>query len=294
VGLLSDACVREALSLASVDSRIRQTRPFSGGSVGEVLRVDLSDGRALVAKIHPAQGRSLLDEELHGLRSLADTFTVPVPEPVGLFDVGAHAVLLMECLETTSPSPSAWSTFAQSLAQLHRHPTRPMAELYGFDRDNHCGATPQPNTPTDDWVQFNQQLRLGYQVELARAQLRASETTRIEKLIARLGELLPARPPSGLLHGDLWDGNSIATNRGIALIDPAPYHGDGWADIAMMQLFGGYPAECFAAYTEANDDREGIDERIAIYQLYHVLNHLNLFGRGYASQAMSLVRRLGF
>ena len=112
-------------------------------------------------------------------------------------------------------------------------------------------------------------------------------------MIERLDSLLPRRPRSALLHGDLWSGNALGTadrtgTARVAVIDPACSHGDGWADIAMMKLFGGFPEECFDAYTDCVGKPHQLESRLAVYQLYHVLNHVNLFGRGYVAQAMGL------
>jgi fructosamine-3-kinase len=184
------------------------------------------------------------------------------------------------------------------LAALHAC-TDPRGRGYGFDGENHIGTTPQPNSWCADWVEFNAVHRLGHQLRLARdgGSLLAGEAQSFERVIDRLDSLLPRHPRPGLLHGDLWSGNALPTSGGaaggrVALIDPACSFGDGWADIAMMRLFGGFPPACFEAYAAANPDRDGLEERLAVYQLYHLLNHVNIFGRGYAAQALALAARL--
>ncbi|MHC4102897.1 MAG: fructosamine kinase family protein, partial [Planctomycetota bacterium] len=171
---------------------------------------------------------------------------------------------------------------------------------YGFNGDNHLGTTPQPNRWHDDWIRFNADCRLGHQLTLAARNnlLSGSEARRVERVIDRLETLIPRRPKPALLHGDLWSGNALGAveesgEQRIAVIDPACSYGDGWADIAMMRLFGGFPSRCLEAYAAETDDREGVEPRITVYQLYHVLNHVNLFGRGYAGQAMTLAASLG-
>jgi fructosamine-3-kinase len=200
----------------------------------------------------------------------------------------------MHRINDAPASAAAWTQLGRSLAALHAIDVGP---AYGFDVDNHIGTTPQINTWSEDWVAFNRACRLGPQIDLAarRGLLHDRERERLDRLLDRLGDVLPARPKPALLHGDLWSGNALPTETAdgpaVAIIDPACSVGDGQADIAMMQLFGGFDASCFAAYEAATG--EPIDPtRIAVYQLYHVLNHVNLFGRGYAGQAMSLVGRL--
>jgi fructosamine-3-kinase len=155
----------------------------------------------------------------------------------------------------------------------------------------------------NDWVEFNAVNRLGFQLELAcnHGRIDPTEATRIEGVIAKLDRHIPRTPRPSLLHGDLWSGNALPTrdrngDPAVAVIDPACSIGHGLADIAMMQLFGGIGPECYRAYEGATGIRLGDCETraaLAVYQLYHVLNHVNLFGRGYASQAMALVQQLG-
>jgi fructosamine-3-kinase len=221
---------------------------------------------------------------------------VRVPEVVEVGEHAGAAVLLMEGLDPVPAGERDWSRFGGELAALHAAAAGP---AYGFDHDNHLGTTPQPNGWCDDWVRFNAERRLGHQLDLAarRGVLEPAEAAAVERVVARLGDLLPARPPPALLHGDLWHGNALACAGGdgrvrIALVDPACSFGDGWADVAMMRLFGGFPDSAFASYAAAAGSPPDIDDRIAVYQLYHALNHLNLFGRGYAAMVMGLVAKV--
>lgn len=283
-----------ALREAELTASIVRTRDLSGGCIHQVLSLTLSDGSRIVAKVNRADRLSLFQEEAHGLKALAATSTVLTPHPIIACAHAGTAVLLMTEIETASRSASsaAWRRFGEELAALH---IAPAGERYGFEIDNHIGSTLQPNRWCDDWVDFNAVNRLGFQLDLAVQNdlFEPSEARAVQSVIDRLDQFIPRRPKPALLHGDLWSGNALpAAGDRIAMIDPACSIGDGWADIAMMRLFGGFPPICFEAYGHARDDRDQIEERIAVYQLYHVLNHVNIFGRGYAGQALSLAQRL--
>ncbi len=271
-------------------------RDLSGGCIHQVSHVTLSGGVQVVAKTNRADHLPMFEEEAAGLRALAATGVVLVPEPLAVTGSGPTAVLLMTALHPQPPSSESWRRFGGELAALHASPA-PGSD-YGFDTDNHLGTTPQPNRWCDDWVRFNTDHRLGHQLAMAtsRRLLHADEARRVERVLGRLDELIPRRPRPALLHGDLWSGNALPAigddGARVAVIDPACSYGDGWADIAMMKLFGGFPQDCFDAYAAAVDDREDLEQRIAVYQLYHVLNHVNLFGRGYIQQAIGLARSL--
>lgn len=177
------------------------------------------------------------------------------------------------------------------LAALHRT----TADAYGLDHNNYCGDTPQDNRWASSWIEFYGQRRLGFQMELAgrRGLLPRQRRQRLERLIGMLDHWIDenaCRP--ALLHGDLWSGNWLvdAANQPV-LIDPAVYYGDREAELAMCRLFGGFPPEFYRAYDEAWPPAPGRDERIPLYQLYHLLNHLNLFGEAYGGQVDSVLSR---
>jgi fructosamine-3-kinase len=292
-----DVPIKHALAAAGLSTDVRSTSAMSGGCIHQVVKATLADGTEVVAKINVADELVIFEEEAAGLRALAGTRTVLVPQPLAVGAYASHAVLLMSHVPHGSGSSQAWRAFGEELAALH---AVDVGQRYGFDVDNHLGSTYQPNAWSDDWVDFNARYRLGYQIELAQEheRLSAGEVRRIEKLIERLDDILPRRPKPALLHGDLWSGNALPSiddgRSRIAVIDPACSIGDGWADIAMMRLFGGFAPECYEAYADVNRDHESVDRRVAVYQLYHLLNHVNLFGRGYAGQAMRVVGQLGF
>jgi len=198
----------------------------------------------------------------------------------------------------------ARDTLTPALSQRARGsfnvPPRPLGEgwgegaFYGLDHDNFIGANPQPNHPCNNWVDFFREQRLGYQMELARQRgyLSAKRGQSLETLLANLGNWLPAQPPVSLLHGDLWGGNWLVTDMGeAALIDPAVYYGDREAELAFTELFGGFPSQFYAAYNEVWPLESGYGERKELYNLYHLLNHLNLFGESYGGSVDAILRK---
>ena len=285
--------ISSALKAAGRSATIVQRRELSGGCVHRVLLLWLGDGSRLVIKLNRAEKIKLFEEEAHGLKRLAETNTVLVPQPILVHVHEDLALLLITEMETTgSVSSLGWGRFGEELAALHNAPA---GARYGFERDNHIGSSFQANSWRDDWVEFNAVNRLGFQLNMASEAglLDSDESGQTQCVIDQLHRFIPRHPKPSLLHGDLWSGNALPV-RGerVAVIDPACSIGDGWADVAMMRLFGGFPEECFEAYARNQVDRDNIEDRLAVYQLYHVLNHVNMFGRGYVGKAMSIVRQL--
>jgi protein-ribulosamine 3-kinase len=210
---------------------------------------------------------------------------------VGADEPGSPSFLVLEHLSAGRRRADFDEALGRGIAELHRA----TADHFGFHTDNYCGATPQPNPWTPQWIEFYGVSRLGYQLRLATdaTRLSSTETQRIESLITRLGEWIdePANGPS-LIHGDLWSGNLHAdAGGGPALIDPAAHYAHREAELGMMTLFGGFSGRVFAAYDEAFPLEPGWRDRNRLYQLYHLLNHLNLFGGGYHGQVMGVVRQ---
>jgi fructosamine-3-kinase len=200
--------------------------------------------------------------------------------------------LLIEMITNGKRGRSFEREFGAALARLHQQ-TR--ADAFGFAHDNYLGRTPQPNAWHNDWVAFFAERRLGHQLQLTRQRglaTRAFERD-LAQLIGHLDQWLaePAEPPC-LLHGDLWGGNYLVDEHGApVLIDPACYYGRRETDLAMTQLFGGFGGAFYEGYEAVWPLADGADERLAIYQLYHLLNHLNLFGASYLSQCQEIVAR---
>ena len=231
----------------------------------------------------------MFEAEALALEALSRTESVRVPEPISSGTCGQESYLVLNWLDL-SGSPNS-ELFGRQMAQLHRS----LQPQFGFHVDNTIGSTPQLNPWMDSWVDFWQGQRLGYQLELAR---RNGFVGRLAELGLELIENLPLffrsyRPVASLLHGDLWAGNWSGGENGQPIIyDPASYYGDREADLAMMELFGHPGRAFFAAYNEAYALDEGYGVRKNLYNLYHILNHANLFGASYARQAEQMMRSL--
>ena len=268
--------------------RVISREPLGGGDISDVARVH-TDAGPFVVKSHASPPAGFFSAEAAGLAALRGSgTTLAVPAVVAVSDE-RPAFLILEDLGSGQPRPRFDEAFGRGLAELHRH----TAAAFGFGCDTFCGTTRQPNRWTTSWREFYRQSRLGTQVELAmRAhRLSTSEGTRVNRLVDRLDTIIdePADGPS-LIHGDLWSGNLIVTAKGTpALIDPSAAFAHREAEFGMMRLFGGFNDRVYAAYEEAFPLEPGWRDRTAIYQLYHLLNHLNLFGGAYRAQVMTLV-----
>jgi fructosamine-3-kinase len=269
---------------------IESRRPAGGGCINEAYRIQ-GKGLAYFVKLNAPERRPMFEAEAAGLAEIARSNTVRVPQPVchGAGDEGSWLVL--ECIEFRPASNKGMRELGRDLARMHRA----TAERFGWRRDNTIGATPQVNTQEADWIAFWRSHRLGYQLRLAAAN---GHRGRLLEGGERLLERLPAffaghNPRPSLLHGDLWSGNAGFTAEGTPVVfDPAVYYGDREADLAMTELFGGFAPDFYAAYEEAYAPDPGYARRKHLYNLYHVLNHLNLFGGGYRARAERMIGEL--
>lgn len=277
-----------------VGSRVLGARPLGGGCIADSSRVDTELGSYFV-KTGRGDVASSLSAEEDGLRFLGNAVAgdVFVPEVVCHVPEEATdpAILVLEWIDEESWSARRWETLGSGVAALHEV----TAGRYGHRRDNFIGRLPQENGEMDRWPDFFRSRRLEPQVEMARSMgiWRSDWNAAFESLCRTLDERLPDRPAASALHGDLWSGNVLSAAGGrTALIDPAVYSGDRETDLAMARLFGGFGDRFFAAYDETWPLEHGWEEREPIYRLYHLIDHMNHFGRAYAGAVDRTLRML--
>ena len=263
--------------------------PISGGDISAAWKLHTSKG-AVFLKTGPASSYEMLAAEAEGLLELAAPGAVRVPAPIAFGTQGDSAYAAFEWLDFDRQTHDAEHKLGTQLAELHRT----TKNRFGWHRDNTIGLTPQLNDWSDSWVEFLKEQRLGYQLRLAADNGFGGA---LQEQGARLLQRLPAwfenyEPSPSLLHGDLWGGNWASCDGEPVIFDPAVYYGDRESDLAMTRLFGGFGRTFYTAYEAAWPLEPGHEARNDIYQLYHVLNHLNLFGSGYLSRAQELLRKL--
>lgn len=276
---------------SAIQSRfeLADAAPISGGCINQAWRIEGRGGARYFVKLNDADRLPMFAAESAGLTAIAATRTVRVPQPIAHGTAGEYAFLVLEYLDLHGSGNA--HRLGERLAALHRT----QAPQYGFPQDNTLGETPQRNAWASDWIAFWREHRLGFQLDLA---TRNGCGGNLQELGHRLMERLPEffegyQPQPSLLHGDLWGGNHAFLADGIpVLFDPAPYYGDREADLAMTELFGGYDPDFYAAYRAAWPLHEGYATRKILYNLYHILNHANMFGGGYARQAGGMMQRL--
>jgi fructosamine-3-kinase len=265
--------LREAL-------KIDAAAPIGGGCIHECFRVEIA-GKAFFLKCNSKEQASNFAAEADGLAALKQA-GLRAPHPISHGSAGANAYLMLELLDLKDQGDFA--ALGRMLAEAHRKP----GARFGWSRDNYIGATSQFNGWCDDWAEFWRTRRLQPQFDLARK--RGYDIGQVD-----LSPLLENHEPHpSLLHGDLWSGNAAFTKEGPVVFDPAVYYGDREADLAMTELFGGFPGEFYRAYQAAYPLDAGYQLRKHLYNLYHLLNHLNLFGAGYlgqVKQTLGLLRR---
>jgi fructosamine-3-kinase len=289
--------------------KLQGQRPVGGGCIHRAWELQLADGRRLFAKTNRPALLPVLEAEADGLAALhraAAELRIPQPLALGICPAGSptgqgEAVLVLDWLElqhgsggTPESRDQAWGQLGANLAQLHRASLQQPSGGFGWSRDNFIGSAPQANGWMASWSQFFGQRRLGTQLQQAEASGRRLHGA--AALLERLPRWLEAHHPDPcLVHGDLWSGNAALVNGGGgggALFDPAVYRGDREVDLAMAELFGGFPTSFFQGYDATWPRPQGYQQRVALYNLYHLLNHANLFGGSYWQQAGETINGL--
>lgn len=278
---------------AELERPVGVWRPVGGGCIGNGGRLELG-GRDVFLKWGSAEVARTFPAEAAGLRVLGgpnvESLLVPAVQALGAADGMTPGYLMLDWIEKGAPAPDFWGRFGEALARLHAT-TGPG---YGFESDNFIGRLPQENGWVDTWPDFFRTRRLEPQIRRARALGRWNESWsgRAHRLLERLDAWLPRRPEASLLHGDLWSGNALAVADGrAALIDPAVYYGHAETDLALTELFGGFRSAFYDGYTAVRPLDAGYADRRSLYNLYHLLNHLNHFGASYAGGVDEVFRR---
>ncbi|MCZ7562975.1 MAG: fructosamine kinase family protein [Burkholderiales bacterium] len=269
--------------------RIERIAAAGGGCIHRALVLAGTRARYF-AKLNEARFADAFAAEADGLAALSAA-GIRSPGVVAYGTAAGSAYLVLEHLALGRGGDPDYRALGRALARVHAQ----AGERFGWHRDNYIGATPQRNRSADAWIAFWRDERLVPQLALAAGRGFGAELLRLgEALRAAVPALLAGHAPApALLHGDLWSGNAAFLADGTpVLFDPAVYHGDREADLAMTELFGGFPAAFYAAYRETAPLDEGYPLRRTLYNLYHVLNHANLFGGGYAAQAEAMMARL--
>ena len=258
-----------------------------GGDIAASYLLETQHGRFFAKCMADREGWNILKAEVEGLRAIGETRTIKVPNVLGTAALQSGGCLLLEYIPVGQGSMESFVSLGRGLAQMHRT----TAPEFGWPNPNYIGSLPQENTPSPDWTSFYVQQRLmpQYRMALDKGLLSQEEVPDDTSMVSRIHGMLPEIQPA-LLHGDLWNGNYLIDTAGVPyLIDPSVHFGHAEVDLAMSLLFGGFPPAFYEAYFEVAPKEEGFKRRVALYQLYYLLVHLNLFGRSYHSR----VREIG-
>ena len=269
---------------------VKKSEPLSGGCISNAYKVTFEDNLSYLIKVNEHSPADMFIKEAHGLQELRKANSIKVPEVI-LYNAG---YILLEFISSATKKKDFFEEFGRKFARMHKH----TAVEFGFYEDNYIGSTTQINTNDEstrnNWTSFYFNNRLLYQFKLAEKNGYADSEFRkvFAKIADKIETILEGSDETpALLHGDLWSGNYMADEKGEAcIIDPAVYYGNREADLAMTKLFGGFPASFYQTYNEIYPLKVGWEYRENIYMLYHVINHLNLFGSGYYALALSLMK----
>lgn len=259
-----------------------------GGCINDTVRLDGANGSSWFIKSNTGADISVFESEFDGLKSIADTKTIHVPKPLCLGEAQGQAWFAMEFVELVGAKTGSQEQLGRQLASLHKI----KQPHFGWHRDNTIGSTNQQNSKSDDWVDFWREHRLGFQLRLA--EKNGGSFCGANELNEGLDALFEDyEPQPSLLHGDLWSGNvSFAKNGEPVIYDPACYFGDREAEFGIINMFGGFTDEFYQGYTSVWPFDVGFENRLPLYELYHALNHFNIFGSSYGASCQGLIDRL--
>ena len=298
--LLNTNSIEDAIAVLFGESlRIVSKRRVYGGDINESYCLSFSDGTAVFMKCNALKNLSFFEAEAKGLEALRETGAIGVPKALGIGTDESKQIsfLLMEYLEAAPRACGYWEIFGRELAALHRADASCFVSEkgnlpFGFEADNYIGASPQFNTPKENWIAFFRECRFLPQMKMAEGYFDSKIRKQCMKLLEHLDSYLAEPDFPSLIHGDLWSGNAVCGPDGKAwILDPAVYVGHFEAELAMTELFGGYPAPFYEAYQEINRIDSGYRDRRDLYNLYHMLNHLNLFGSSYLNAVQRILDR---
>ncbi|OOZ42275.1 hypothetical protein BOW53_00060 [Solemya pervernicosa gill symbiont] len=269
--------------------KLQGEHAIGGGCINSASRLK-GESSSWFVKTNSADRLPMFEAEAAGLDELVASNTVHVPKPLCTGIESGSAYIVMENIEMGRDGRDSMARFGRELAAMH-HTTQ---DRFGWYRDNTIGATHQPNSEMESWIEFYRDRRLGYQIDLAARKGAHALSEKGERLMAGLDAFFnDYTPQPSLLHGDLWSGNYAIDSHGVPVIfDPAVYFGDREADLAMSELFGSFGPTFYDAYHEAWPIDPGYSVRKTLYNLYHIINHFNMFGSGYLGQAESMVEQL--
>jgi fructosamine-3-kinase len=268
--------------------RVKGYSSIGGGCIHTAVKVS-TDQDVFFIKYNQRKDEDMFEKEYLGLKVLRNAGALRIPEPLahGLYE--SQSFLVTEFMEEGPHQPDFWEKFGQDLAGLHQN----RQDRYGFEHDNYIGRLPQKNTYYENWIDFFIEMRLEVQLKTAidRARVDASFSRKFRKFLEQLPDLLPSERPS-LLHGDLWSGNFMTGPDGHAvLIDPAVYYGHREIELSFTRMFGGFDRHFYESYENTFPLEPGFEERVAIYNLYPYLVHVNLFGTSYLAGVERVLNR---
>lgn len=284
-------------SICGQQRTITDKSPVFGGDINEAFRLTLDYGSSLFMKANASNLLPAFEAEEAGLQAIAETGAIGTVRVLGIgTDPGGFSFLLQEFVTPGKKNRDYWERLGAELYAMHSAPmpAGKEGEGFGFEADNFIGSRRQKNTWTDQWIPFFRDCRLRPHLKVAERYLDQRDRKLADSLLEHLDQYLIEPETPSLIHGDLWAGNVMTGSDGRAwIIDPAAYYGHPEADLAMTELFGGFAPDFYDSYFACSNIEGGYQDRKDIYNLYHLLNHLNLFGISYLSSVQRIIRRYG-